>query len=64
VGEDKIAAAIQELQKVAKAHPELGAVHWEIGELLAAGRPAGRGLVTALQRPTRRGPNSLPWLWH
>ena len=34
VGEDKIAAAIQELQKVAKAHPELGAVHWEVGELL------------------------------
>jgi len=58
VGEDKIAAAIQELQKVAKAHPDLGAVHWEIGELLLR---AGRldEAVAALQRADKAWPDSL-----
>jgi len=58
VGEDKIAAAIQELQKVAKAHPELGAVHWEVGELLVR---AGRlnEAVAALERADKAWPDSL-----
>lgn len=58
VGEDKIAAAIQELQKVAKAHPELGAVHWEVGALLLR---AGRvdEAVAALERADKAWPDSL-----
>ena len=58
VGEDKIGAAIQELQKVAQAHPELGAVHWEIGELLLR---AGRveEAVAALERADKAWPGSL-----
>jgi len=58
VGEDKIAAAIQELQKVARAHPELGAVHWEVGELLMR---AGRldEAVAALERADKAWPDSL-----
>jgi tetratricopeptide (TPR) repeat protein len=58
VGEDKIAEAIQALQKVAQAHPELGAVHWEVGELLLR---AGRvdEAVAALERADKAWPNSL-----
>jgi tetratricopeptide (TPR) repeat protein len=58
VGEEQIAAAIQELQKVAKAHPELGAVQWEIGELLLR---AGRvnEAVAALERADKAWPDSL-----
>ncbi len=58
VGEEKIAAAIQELQKVAKAHPELGVVHWEVGELMAR---AGRldEAVAALERADKAWPESL-----
>ena len=59
VGEGKFAEAIDALQGIVKAHPELGAVHYGIGQLMAR---TGRleEAAAAFERAEETWPGSLP----
>ena len=59
VGEGRFAEAIDALRGIVKAHPELGAVHYGIGQLLAR---TGRleEAAAAFERAEQSWPGSLP----
>ena len=59
VGEGRFAEAIDALKGIVKAHPELGAVHYGIGQLLAR---TGRleEAAAAFERAEQTWPDSLP----